>query len=230
MRSPVKGAVLGAVLLLGSALLLSTAWAEEKNTSREREALRRVQQQLQQARQEQAALEEKLNTAAAESAARVQEKDKELGLAETRAQERAKADAGRRQKLQAALDAANAEKQTLQTQKTELEQKLRELGTKLAGTERELAQTLQQITALKKRADTLQAAQQQQVASCEDKNLQLYQYGRSLIDQCKDRSRTDAVLRIEPFTGIKRVGIENLLEEYRDKLDSQKIIAQEPRP
>jgi len=30
------------------------------------------------------------------------------------------------------------------------------------------------------------------------------------------------LLRLEPLTGIKRVGIENLLEEYRDKLDAQK--------
>jgi hypothetical protein len=30
-------------------------------------------------------------------------------------------------------------------------------------------------------------------------------------------------------TGIKRVEIENLLEEYRDKLDAQKLIAAENR-
>ncbi len=28
----------------------------------------------------------------------------------------------------------------------------------------------------------------------------------------------------EPFTGLKRVEVENLLEEYRDKLDEQKLI------
>jgi hypothetical protein len=35
------------------------------------------------------------------------------------------------------------------------------------------------------------------------------------------------VLRLEPFTGIKRVGTENVLEEYRDKLDAQKVQAQQ---
>ena len=39
----------------------------------------------------------------------------------------------------------------------------------------------------------------------------------------------DMALRLEPFTGINRVAIENLLEEYRDKLDAQKIIPGENR-
>jgi hypothetical protein len=67
------------------------------------------------------------------------------------------------------------------------------------------------------------------VAVCEDKNLKLYQYGRNLIDQCRDHSASDAVLRLEPFTGIQRVAIENLLEEYRDKLDAQKVRTDESR-
>jgi len=38
-----------------------------------------------------------------------------------------------------------------------------------------------------------------------------------------DRNATNTVLRLEPFTGIRQVAIENLLPQYRDKLDALKL-------
>jgi hypothetical protein len=55
--------------------------------------------------------------------------------------------------------------------------------------------------------------------------LKLYATGRELIDQCRDRSASDAVLRLEPFSGMGRVDLENRLEAVRDQLDSNKTPA-----
>ena len=49
-----------ALVLLANTLTLSSAWAEDKRASREREALQRARQQVQQITQEKAALEGKL--------------------------------------------------------------------------------------------------------------------------------------------------------------------------
>lgn len=205
------------LLVLACTFLASSAWSQDKGASREREALRRVQQQLQQIRQEKTVMEEKLTNTE-------QEKEKLAGQV-SGAQARAKSDSAKHQQLQLALDAVTQERQTLQAQKAELDQRLAELTTKHAGTERELALTQAQ----KKRAQSTLSTRDQQVASCEEKNVKLYQYGRDLIGQCRDQSASDAVLRLEPFTGIKRVAIENLLEEYRDKLDAQKLVSSESR-
>lgn len=207
---------LAGTLVVGT-LVGTSAWGQDK-ASREREALKRAQQQVQQIRQEKAGLEEKLGGFE-------QEKDKLAGQL-SGAQARAKSAASKSQQLQTELDAATRDKQALETQKTDLERQLAELTTKhtelvakQTATERELAQT----RSLKVQTESSLQSRVQQLASCEDKNIKLYSHGRNLIKQCTDRSATDTVLRLEPFTGIKRVQMENLLEEYRDKLDAQKL-------
>lgn len=210
------------IVLALASLGTSHAWSQDKGVSREREALRRVQQQVQQVRQEKTDLESKLTGAEQEKAALSLEKDKLAGQV-SGAQARAKSEGAKSQLLQSSLDAITKEKQALQVQKTELDQRFAELTTKQAITEREL--TLMQ--AQKKQADSTLLTREQQVASCEDKNAKLYLHGRDLIAQCRDRSASDVMLRLEPFTGIKRVSLENVLEEYRDKLDAQKLTASE---
>ena len=212
------------LLVVASTFLTGNVWSQDKPASREREALRRAQQQVQQIRQEKTALEEKLATFEQERKALIQEKEK-LARQIDGAQARTKSESAKGQQLQLTLDALTQDKQTLQAKTAELDQRLAELTSKHASTERELAQTQEQ----KKQAQSTLLARDQHVASCEDKNISLYRYGRDLIGQCRDDSATDAVLRLEPFTGIKRVAIENLLEEYRDKLDSQKLSSADSR-
>jgi len=199
------------MLVLSSTFLASNAWSQDNRASRERIALRRAQQQVQQATQEKKALEEKLLGIE-------QEKEKLAGQIDG-AQAQVKSESAKNRRLQLSLDTLTQEKQTLLAQKLELDQRFVELATKHAGTEQELAQSQAQ----NKQLQSTLLTRDQQVSSCEDKNVKLYQYGRDLIGQCQDHSATDLVLRLEPFTGIKRVEIENLLEEYRDKFDTQKL-------
>ena len=207
------------LLVLGNTFPTGNAWSEDKRASREREALRNAQQQVQQLRQEKTALEEKLASFEQEKAKLAQEKKKLAGQI-SGAQARAESEGTQRQQLQLSLDIMTEQKETLQTQKAELDQRLAELTTKQTNTENELTQAQAQ----KKQMESTLVTRDQQVTLCEDKNFKLYQHGRNLIEQCRDRSATDVMLRLEPFTGIKQVEIENLLEEYRDKLDAQKLI------
>jgi len=206
-------------VVLVSVVVSGSAWSQDKGTSRERESLRRAQQQVKQIGQEKAALEEKLTGFEQDKVKLLVEKDKQVGGA----QARAKAEAAKREQLQLALTAMTQEKATLQSHKTELDARFAELTAKQAATERELTLAKAQT----KQTQSTLSTRDQQVASCEGKNQKLYQHGRDLISQCQDRNAANVVLRLEPFTGIKRVGIETVLEEYRDKLDAQKVQAQQ---
>jgi chromosome segregation ATPase len=211
--------VLKIALVMTAAVWGTAVIGQEKPGTREREALRRSQQQLQQIRQEKVSVEEKLATVEKEKAGLSDEKEKlakQVGGALTQA----KSESIKSQKLQTALDAEVIDKKNLEMQKADLDKRLAELSTKLAGTEKALTQS----QAEKSRALSTVDARDAQVASCESKNVKLYQHGRDLIAQCRDRSATDSVLRLERFTGIKRVEIENLLEEYRDRLDVQRVM------
>lgn len=200
------------------------ASAQDKPVSKEREALRRVQLQLQQVRQEKVVLEEKMATYEKEKTALSIEKEK-LSNQVGGAQARAQSEGAKRLELQKSLELAKqenqgiaTERQALLSQKADLEKRLVEMSAKQALTEGQLDQTRAQ----KLQTEAKLSAREQEVLISEDKNRKLYRYSRELIGQCRDQSASDTFLRLEPFTGIKRVSIENLLEEYRDKIDAQR--------
>ena len=68
------------------------------------------------------------------------------------------------------------------------------------------------------------------LAASEAKNLQLYKYSVELMDRYKNKGVWSGVAQMEPFTGLKRVEIENLLDEYRDKLEAQKAESTSAKP
>ena len=121
-------------VVLASAFVSGSAWSEDKGASRERESLRRAQQQVKQIGQEKAALEEKLTGFEQDKAKLLEEKEKLIGGA----QARVKTEIAKREQLQLALNAMTQEKATLQSQKAEVDQRLAELTAKQAATEREL--------------------------------------------------------------------------------------------
>ncbi|WP_332749086.1 hypothetical protein [Hydrogenophaga sp.] len=209
-----QAACRGLILALLMAGVGGSALAQDnKKATREREALRRAQQQAQKAGQDLTALQEKFNTAEQE---RTKLADEVEG-----AQSRARNESARGQRLQRELQAATTERDALRTEKAGLDQRLQETTARVAQLERDLAAARQRG----KQLDAQGVAQGAQIAACEERNTKLYATGRSLIEQCRDRSANDSVLRLEPFTGIHRVGIENMLESHRDQLDEQKTPA-----
>jgi len=192
--------------------------AEDKRAAREKEALRKAQQQLLQVSQEKNSLQEKLT---------LSETAKEAATKELSAvQGRTRSQAAKVKQLEVQLEAASAESRQLQGAKNELEQRLAVASARLVTAESELAQSQQQRRVL---GATL-VERNREANACERKNNEIYALGRSLIEQCRDRSATDSVLRLEPLSGMGRVGLENMLEDQRDKLDAQRLLPGEPTP
>lgn len=220
-----RGSAVWVVCLLILGIASGSVSAQDKRATREREAIRRLQQQAQQMRQENDALGARLTASEQEKQELSRQRDSLAGAVggargiareqqDQRAQLQAQYDA-----LVQQLQAVTLDRQNLQTDKLALEKRFSETQARLVVTTDALAREASD----RQQADATVTARDRQVSTCEDKNTQLYQHGRDLIAQCRDRSATDTVLRLEPFTGIGQVAIENRLEEYRDKLDAHRL-------
>ena len=203
---------LSLALLVGLAMAAPHADASDKKASREREALRRVQQQLSQAQGDLAAAE--------------QEKAK-LAADLEKAQASSKAEAGKVASLQHGLGTSKQQLAAVSNELAQVKETLATTAQQLAETRKTLAettQTLQQTEAEKRNLETVKASNERDIASCERKNLALYEVGRSLMDRFEHKTCGEILAEKEPFSGIRKVETENLMEEYRDKLDDQKLI------
>jgi chromosome segregation ATPase len=190
--------------LLLSAVGTALATDPDARGTREHEMLRRTQEALHQSQAENAEL-------AAQKTAAEKQADEKLKAAAEEVDSTRKASKSAQSALRSQLDnAANAQ--------AELTHKLAEANQQIA------ALTSQQQDAagqLKRTQQDLDASQARN-ASCEGKNLQLYQYSQELMIRYQNKGVWAALAQKEP-TGIKEVGIENVLQEYQQKLDSQKI-------
>jgi chromosome segregation ATPase len=59
--------------------------------------------------------------------------------------------------------------------------------------------------------------------ACTDKNQQLVKVGRELLSEYENVTLGDVLLSRDPVTGIKRTQIKTLLEDYDDKIDTQRV-------
>jgi chromosome segregation ATPase len=66
---------------------------------------------------------------------------------------------------------------------------------------------------------------QAKTESCEGKNVELLGLNHELLDRYRAKSCADALAEAEPFTGIGRVRLENLLEEYKDRVSAARFRA-----
>jgi chromosome segregation ATPase len=231
MRRPIAWLILFAALAAdwsGSAFGQSN---DDRRVGREREMLRRLQEQTRKAEQEKAvlaaeveALKKKLKGAeqgAARSGKRVRDTGKALAMSEQR---------------NAAL---MVEKVNLSESVDQLQESLKDVRAELAKMEQKL---LESTAALDRsehagrmqktdldRAQSIIVQRDREIGACEAKNLRLYEYSVDLLGRYEGKGILEVIRQKEPLTGLKAVEIENLLEEYRDKLDDQKIESGRPR-
>lgn len=209
-------AALGTAWTLLPALLAMPASAQaqqDKKGAREREAARRAQQALKKAEEEKAAiLREKT------------ELDDKLKVATARIGEAEKAARGlqgaaaRARRLEQELAAERAVAADLKAKLAAANERVAAAGVLQTETQRSLASRdaqLRQVQATLLQTRTQAAAE---IGSCEAKNAKLYAHGTELMRLYRDKTAFDAIRQAEPLTGLTSVGIENVLEEYRDKL------------
>lgn len=138
--------------------------------------------------------------------------------------------------IQAQRASAEAERDALKKQLAAAQAELahvRHSGDKVAVVEAELAKskdTLTQVTSQATDAakqnqaehDKLQTAvtnARTVIEACQAKNVKLLKVGRDILAAYSDFDVLDAVGANEPFTRLKRVELENLAQDYGDRID-----------
>jgi chromosome segregation ATPase len=76
-----------------------------------------------------------------------------------------------------------------------------------------------------KRLDALLGKSRQRVQVCEQKNAELYKLGEQALDLYDHQDFLDAIAAGEPVTKLKRVEIENAMQDYEDKMRDDKVSA-----
>jgi uncharacterized protein YlxW (UPF0749 family) len=81
------------------------------------------------------------------------------------------------------------------------------------------AQNLRQTEAEKTQLQATVVDQAQLIGSCEANNVKMLQINRELLVDYEKKGFMDAMLQREPLTQLKRVEIENIVQDYQDQLD-----------
>jgi chromosome segregation ATPase len=205
------------LLLFVSVMMLGTAAADDPNSraSREREMLRRAQEALRQSQVD--------NGELSRAKADAEQKLKDAGAQLESARNASKsAQSALKAQLQTASGSHAALSQQLEQSKLQIAQltsRQKETATQLATRESELKRAQQELQ-LGKTAN----------ASCEAKNLKLYEYSDELVQRYQHKGVWAALSQKEPVFGIKEVGVENVVQEYQEKLAAQKINPAPPPP
>ena len=129
----------------------------------------------------------------------------------------------------------NAELSKTQTEKSAVASKLSDTQTNLEATKNTLtdlqgvhAQALADLKFNDNQRKTISsnlADTTKQLNTCAANNAKLHQFGSELIQIYDNPSQYDAVMRKEKFFQLKRVELENILQNQQDKLDEQRFSA-----
>ena len=208
-------------ILLATSMLANPVLAAEKKDKASRRAQQMVQQiqqekaqlqaQLDQELQAKAAMEADLSKAQAEnvaiksklSAANVKIDGLEVSLKEM---------TGERLAFEAKLMKTQVELQSTKTA-------LNDLEVKYQGTVYDLKVNEQQRANLT--ATSIQKTKL--IDACVAKNNKLYDYGLELVKLYENPTDYKKVVLTEPFSQLKRVQLENILQDYNDKIDEQSL-------
>lgn len=198
--------VVGVVFLIavsysGPAIATATATKDQK---RERQALRRMQQQLTEIQQQKSAVDQEktvLEDALKKTQNEIDVHKRSTASAAAKAhllEKEIETASSEKAELRARLDEAAKQNQAVSAQRDQLEQDLKTTASVLA-------------------------KENEQRKLCETNNAALYGIGRELVDWYGRKGAFHAILEAEPFTRMKSVEMENLLENYREKLEGQRL-------
>jgi DNA repair exonuclease SbcCD ATPase subunit len=96
---------------------------------------------------------------------------------------------------------------------------MQELVTKF----RETAQTLRDVEVDRATAKSQLAAKEREYKVCVDRNAGLYELNDEVLDRLEDRGFWSKLAEREPFTRLKRTQLENLIDDYRYRVDELRV-------
>lgn len=186
------------VAAFAALLVVSPIDAAEKKADPDKQQIRRLQQVQKRLEQEKAVI-------AGELDAEKKKVEEEAARAESLA-----AEAGG---LRSARDVARA-------QVAATEAKLKEALAEIARTKEQQQAQQRQAEAEKKKLEKELAAGKRQYAACVQRDEDLRKVSTTVLELYEKKTCADGFLQNEPFTGIKRVEIENNVEDLREKLEA----------
>ncbi|MGY1488787.1 hypothetical protein ACW4YW_05175 [Methylobacillus pratensis] len=127
----------------------------------------------------------------------------------------------------------SAEIEELRKEKAAMQSSSQALQAKLEEAQQQLANAQDAIRKGEAERGNMQAVivkKQQQLNASREKNDRLYDFGLQLIKIYEKPSLYQKVIRDEPFTQLKRVELENILQDYKDKIDEAKLGAGDIAP
>lgn len=198
-----------------AAILLLIGVAAQAQTQRSGNADARVAQQLQQLSSEKVALQAENNKLKQE-------------LEQVKAQLQKSASASkdlenRNKVLQASAGRGVASSQQTEEQLERSRAQLQELVTKF----RETAQTLRDVEGERATVKSQLAAKEREFKVCVDRNVGLYELNKEVLNRMEDRGFWSQVSEREPFTRIKRTQLENLIDDYRYRVEELRLEKQQ---
>jgi chromosome segregation ATPase len=208
----IRTTLLSASLLLATSLSLS---AQDEATAQLETALKRMRDTLR------------------TTTVRLQTAEAERGTAQAALAESEKKNKDLEAKLAALTKAADADKADAEKQIASLVNKVGNQGEDLKRLNESLAKwkagyekIVTQAKAIEAQRASLaveKARLERLVADRERKNLELFQVGNEILTRYKKFGLGTAISAREPFTGITRVRLEGLVQDYADKLEDGRI-------
>ena len=171
----------------------------------------RVVQQLQQVTADKSRLQAE-NEAMKKELDELKAKASQAGTEQARLQQRARE-----------LELASSRMQNKNSGNDEALEKSRAQLQELIGKYREMAQNLREVETERDSLRTSQGGKERELSACVDKNVQLYQLGNDVLDRMEHRGVWSALTEKESFTRLSRTRLENLIDDYRYRLNEQKL-------
>jgi len=125
---------------------------------------------------------------------------------------------------EAALARANEQRQSTEQELTQTKAKMTELIAKF----RETLATMRDVETENATNKQSLTVRDQELHVCVDRNLALYKLNDEILTHFDHQGAWSRVAQAEPFTKIKRVQLENLIDEYKGRADDQRAAPVKP--
>lgn len=133
----------------------------------------------------------------------------------------ARASADRRlQASESEVARAARERETADGETEKLKERMQELVAKF----RETANTLRDVESERAAFKQSLTEQSSALSSCKAKNESLFKLNDEVLTRLEDQGVLSRMASAEPFTKIKRVQLQNLVDEYRYQAEEQKVV------
>jgi chromosome segregation ATPase len=128
--------------------------------------------------------------------------------------------------MAAALTQSTSQRAAAEQELRQTKEKMQELITKF----RETAQTMRQVDTERATAVQTLAMRDRDLKVCVDHNTALYKLNGEVLTRLEGQSAFSRLARVEPFTQIKRVELENLVDDYKARAEDQQLATPALKP